>query len=89
MYWELGRQQAVRLGEWKLYRRANTDGDVVDVELFNLADDVGEQNNLAEARPEVVAELIEVAARSRVPSEVFPSPFDAESAGGTSDGAHE
>ncbi len=89
MYWELGRQQAVRLGEWKLYRRANGDGDIVDVELFNLANDIGEQDNLAEARPELVAELIEVAARSRVPSEIFPSPFDAESAGGTSNGAHQ
>jgi len=89
MYWELGRQQAVRLGEWKLYRRANGDGDIVDVELFNLANDIGEQDNLAEARPELVAELLEVAARSRVPSEIFPSPFDAESAGGTSNGAHQ
>ncbi len=89
MYWELGRQQAVRLGEWTLYRRANGDGDIVDVELFNLANDIGEQDNLAEARPELVAELIEVAARSRVPSELFPSPFDAESAGGTSNGAHQ
>ncbi len=89
MYWELGRQQAVRLGEWKLYRRANGDGDIVDVELFNLANDIGEQDNLAEARPELVAELIEIAARSRVPSEIFPSPFDAESAGGTSNGAHQ
>jgi len=76
MYWELGRQQAVRAGDWKLYRRANADGEIVTVELFNLADDVGEQNNLAEARPEVVAEMIEIASRARVPSEVFPSPFD-------------
>ncbi len=65
------------------------DGDIVDVELFNLADDVGEHNNLVAARPEIVDELIEVAARSRVPSEVFPSPFDAENTGDTSDGEHE
>ena len=83
MYWELGRQQAVRVGDWKLFRRANADGEIVDVELFNLADDVGEQNNLAAERPEVVAELIEVAARSRVPSEVFPSVFDAETTTGS------
>jgi len=83
MYWELGRQQAVRVGDWKLLRRADADGEIVDVELFNLAEDVGEQNNLAAERPEVVAELIEVAARSRVPSEVFPSVFDAETTTGS------
>jgi len=81
MYWELGRQQAVRVGDWKLFRRANGDGEIVTVELFNLADDIGEQDNLAEQRPEVVAELIEAAARTRTPSEVFPSPFDAERPG--------
>ncbi len=81
MYWELGRQQAVRAGDWKLYRRANAEGEIVDVELYDLAEDVGEQNNLAEQRPEVLAELIEIAARSRVPSEVFPSAFDPPSIG--------
>jgi arylsulfatase A-like enzyme len=86
MYWELGRQQAVRLGDWKLYRRANADGDIVDVELYNLAEDIGEANNLADARAEVVAELVEVAARARVPSEVFPSAFDPKSVGATSNG---
>ena len=86
MYWELGRQQAVRLGDWKLYRRANADNEIVNVELFNLADDVEEQNNLAEAMPAKVAELIEVAARSRVPSELFPSAYDAETLAITSGG---
>ncbi len=76
MYWELGLQQAVRAGDWKLYRRANADGEIDIVELFNLADDPGEQTNLATDHPEVVRELVELARRSRVPSELFPSPFD-------------
>ena len=86
MYWELGRQQAVRAGDWKLYRRADADGEIVDVELYNLAEDIGEQDNLAGQRPEVLAELIEIAASSRVPSEVFPSPFDATNEGTDSGG---
>ncbi len=76
MYWELGRQQAVRAGDWKLYRRANADGEIDTVELFNLADDPGEQINLAGGEPDRLAELIELARASRLPSEVFPSPFD-------------
>jgi arylsulfatase len=76
MYWELGRQQAVRAGDWKLFRRANADGEIDIVELFNLADDPGEQTNLADAEPDKLAEMIELARTSRVPSEVFPSPFD-------------
>jgi len=86
MYWELGRQQAVRSGDWKLYRRADAQGEIVDVELFDLGDDPGEQNNLADGLPGVVEDLIELAERSRVPSEVFPSPFDAGIAAATSGG---
>ncbi len=48
MCWELGRQQAVRAGDWKLYRRTAADDEIVTVELFNLADDPGEQTNLAD-----------------------------------------
>ena len=76
MYWELGAQQAARAGDWKLYRRANRDGEIDVVELFNLVDDPGEQTNLAESEPDKLAEMIELARASRVPSEVFPSPFD-------------
>jgi arylsulfatase len=77
MYWELGRQQAVRAGDWKLYRRANAEGEIVRVELYNLRDDIGEQRDLAGEQPEVVARLIAIAEQSRVRSEVFPSAFDA------------
>ncbi|QDT66919.1 sulfatase [Calycomorphotria hydatis] len=49
---------SVRQGPWKLirhfpFRRVNQ----YDVELFNLSDDIGETNNLAEAMPEKVREL--------------------------------
>jgi len=76
MYWELGRQQAVREGKWKLYRRADAEGAVVTVELFNLEDDPGERTDLAADRPEVLARMLQLASASRTPSELFPSPFD-------------
>lgn len=56
---------AVRFGDWKLLvgasdRNAEEDGDKADgsgVELYNLADDLGEQHDLAAANPEKVKEL--------------------------------
>jgi len=44
---------AVRLGDWKLIAW----GLDPEVELFNLADDLGEQSNLAAEQPALVAEL--------------------------------
>ena len=44
---------AVRAGEWKLIEYFE-DGDL---ELYNLADDISEQNNLADTIPEKAAEL--------------------------------
>jgi arylsulfatase len=79
LYWELGRQQAVREGNWKLYRRADAEGAIVTVELFDLADDPDEQTDLSADRPEVLARMLALAAASRTPSELFPSPFDAAS----------
>jgi len=84
MYWELGNQQAVRRGDWKLYRRADRDGKIAEIGLFNLAEDPGEQNDLSGEQPDLVAALVDLAARTRTVSEVFPSPFDAETIAATS-----
>jgi arylsulfatase A-like enzyme len=49
----IGAFSAVRLGDWKLiYYHLNE-----NFELFNLADDIGETNNLADANPEKVKQL--------------------------------
>lgn len=60
IFWEMGRQTAVRRGDWKLV----LNGQLVegasaedDVFLANVAGDMGERENLANARPELVAEL--------------------------------
>ena len=46
--WRAGRQHAIRLGDWKLVRDLRQgERDM----LFNLAEDIGEQNDLAEAQP--------------------------------------
>jgi len=57
---------AIRKGDWKLVKthegRLQAAGpavfdDLSEAELYNLADDIGEQKNLAVARPEKVREL--------------------------------
>lgn len=51
LYWRFGEQRAIRKGDWKL--------DLMEAEpqLFNLARDIGEKNNLAAAEPAKLREL--------------------------------
>ncbi len=57
LFWRQGRRTAVRLGDYKLLRNPlRGTGD--DWELYQLADDIGEANNLAEAQPEKLQELL-------------------------------
>jgi arylsulfatase A-like enzyme len=55
------RGQAVRHGDWKLIvhsangKKKNAGGD--QLELYNLANDLGEANNLAAKQPEMVAQM--------------------------------
>jgi arylsulfatase len=75
LYWELGRQQAVRAGPWKLVRRTNREGSTTAM-LFNLDEDVGEQKDLADTRPEMLERMVELARNARTESEEFPSVYD-------------
>jgi len=52
LFWRMGRQSAMRQGDWKLLRVADQPW-----QLFNLATDPAEQNNLAAQHPAVVADL--------------------------------
>ncbi len=67
-YWEAAPQQAVRRGDWKLYRSA------LDrpVELYHLATDLGETTNVAAAQPEITAALTRLLTTSRTDSAEFP-----------------
>ena len=66
LYWRTGDTMAIRRGDWKLVK--TTDGrpgpvpptpDLSDAGLYNLADDPGEQRDLAAAEPERAEELAE------------------------------
>lgn len=68
LYWRFGGQIAIRKGDWKLVKAATSEqpvgqlgfkGDPEGAELYNLANDLGEQTNLAEQEPAKVKELAE------------------------------
>lgn len=63
---------AIRMGDWKLIASEDANAD----ELYNLASDLGEQNNLASDQPEKVKELrarFEAAVKNAVPSGAVPA----------------
>lgn len=72
-----GGQQSVRVGDWKAIRQNMSRGNL-DIELYNLAKDIGEKNNVAKEYPEVVERLAKLMKREHTPSQLFPLiPLDA------------
>lgn len=71
-----GGQQSIRVGPWKAIRQNMTRGHLT-MELYNLVDDIGEQTNVADRHPEIVARLSKLMEEHRTPSALFPlRPFD-------------
>jgi arylsulfatase A len=71
LYWEFherGFHQAVRMGDWKGVRL----GTKLPLELYNLKEDIGEENNVAAKYPKVVAEVERIMKEARTDSAEFP-----------------
>ncbi len=51
MFWQRRNDKAARVGEWKWVESARGNG------LFNLAEDIGENNDLSDSRPEKLQEM--------------------------------
>ena len=71
LYWEFyerGSKQAVRFGDWKAIRKPMFDGKL---ELYNLSEDLGEENNLADSNPEKVAQAIQYLEEGHVPNPLW------------------
>lgn len=74
LYWEFagyGGQQALRLGDWKGVR-TNLNKGPSELELYDLAHDPNEQQNVAADHQGVVARIEQVMREQHAPSEVFP-----------------
>ena len=70
-------QQSIRVGDWKAIRQNMIRGNL-DVELYNLKDDVNETRNVANAHPDELARLTALMESVREPSSEFPLiPLDA------------
>jgi arylsulfatase A-like enzyme len=72
LYWESfekGFTQAVRKGNWKAIRTSLTS----PLELYDLASDIGEQNNVAARHPEIIAEIEKYLSTARTESEYWPT----------------
>jgi arylsulfatase A-like enzyme len=54
LYWRFGEQWAIRDGDWKLVA-SRVDNN--QPRLINLAEDIGEANDLSSAQPQKLAEL--------------------------------
>ncbi len=63
---EYGGQQAVRLGNYKGIRKDIKKGNL-KVELYNLKNDIREQNNIAEKNPQIVKEIEEIMKKEHKP----------------------
>jgi len=71
LYWEFherGFSQAVRMGDWKAVRNSPDS----PLELYDLKNDLGEQNDVAAKHPEVVKKIEEYLKTARTESELWP-----------------
>ena len=61
LFWRFGAQMAIRQGDWKLVRPSRGAKEYEDIAkepmLFDLAADIGEENDLASKHPDKVREL--------------------------------
>ena len=76
LYWEFrayGGQQTVRMGDWKVVRTGMNKGNM-RLELYNLSQDIGESNNIADAHPEIIRRAEQVMREQHVNSAKFPFP---------------
>lgn len=75
LYWEFHEKNgrlAIRQGDWKLVRYDVFTPEKTTTELYNLLNDPGEENNVAEANPEITSKLLQLLETARTPSEDFP-----------------
>jgi len=72
LYWEFpayGGQQAVRMGKWKGIRK-NIFKDSLQIQLYNLENDIQELNDVSNLHPEVVAQIEEIMQSEHEPAEI-------------------
>jgi len=75
LYWEFheqGGKVAVAKGNWKAIWLNISNPEKTKTELYNLSEDIREENNLAKQHPEIVAELDQIMRKAHTDSKAFP-----------------
>jgi len=75
LYWEFhaqGGKQAIRKGKWKAVRLNVVENRDSPIELYNLDEDIAEENDVSNQYPEIVEEMNRLFNEAHVPSELFP-----------------
>jgi arylsulfatase A-like enzyme len=70
LYWEFKAQRAVRMGHWKAVQKSRSDA----IELYDLATDLGETQDVAQSNPKIVRQIETIFEQSHVESPLFPIP---------------
>ncbi len=81
LYWEFheeGGKAAVLKGDWKAIKTGINSTGEKKIELYNLRNDPGENNNLADSFPEIITDMETIMEEAHMSSEIFP--FVSESA---------
>ena len=79
LYWEFlekGGRQAVRMNQWKAVRMNMSKNPDSPIELYNVHQDIGEQENLAVQYPEVLKEVSRIMNKEHVSSRIFQFEFE-------------
>jgi arylsulfatase A-like enzyme len=79
LYWEFheeGGKQAVRMGDWKAVRLNMGNNPDAPIALYNLANDAGEQNNVAPDHPEIVQQMADIMTKEHTYSKEFTFEFE-------------
>lgn len=63
--------EAIRVGDWKGVRKNLYKNPEAGMELYNLKNDIGEENNVADQHPEIVKELTDLMLSEHNDSEYF------------------
>ena len=74
LYWEFhpkGGRRALQRGDWKLVQYDINKPKKIRTELYNLAEDISEEEDLSGSHPELLAEMLQRAKNARVPSKLF------------------
>ena len=69
---EYGGQVAVRMGNFKALRRGLHTKQIGEWEVYDLAEDIGEKNNLAKSHPQVIEQAMAVLKKETAANGVFP-----------------